>query len=113
MMSSCWHFMSSCRHHALVLAFQFFNFLSVPKRSKHGFWLGFGFGWGTGFLVVFLVFVLGYLGHLFGHRNDWIFLGFLSLFLFLFWGTCRFTQAMECILGQGMDGTVELKINLD
>lgn len=63
---------------------------------------------GTGFLVG-----LGYLGHLFGHRNDWIFLGFLSLFPFLFWSTCRFTQAMECILGQGEDGTVELKINLD
>lgn len=100
MMSSCWHFSFSISS----------QYLSVQSME---------FGWDLGLdgARAFLLFFL------FLFWDTWVTclgigtIGFSwasgLFFFFSFWGTCRFTQAMECILGQGMDGTVELKINLD
>lgn len=48
-MSTCWHF-------SVFL----FNFLSIPKRSKHGVWNGIWIWLGRGFKCFFFLF-LGYL----------------------------------------------------
>jgi hypothetical protein len=95
-----------------VLAFQlFFNFLSVPKRSKHGVWKGKGFGCfgARAFFVVFLFYTWSLVWAL--GRLD--FPGLFVSFSFSLLEYLSIHTSDGCMLGQGKDRTVELKFELD
>jgi hypothetical protein len=96
-MSSCWHFSFSI----------FSQYLSVQSME---FGWDLDLDWGA---ACFLFFFFYFWDHLFGHRNDWVSMGFLFLFSFLFWSNCRFHTSDGCILGYGRDNWVGNQIGLN